>query len=39
MDMAGLLLRDIQDHVRTLEAHPQPPVPLAEGHARESFRH
>jgi glutamate decarboxylase len=38
MDMAGLLLSDIRQHVQVLEAHPQSPVPLVDD-GRESFRH
>jgi glutamate decarboxylase len=40
MDLAGMLLSDIQAQVKVLESHPQPPVPLVgDHHNRESFRH
>jgi glutamate decarboxylase len=38
-DMAWALLTDLRKQVTMLEAHPRPPVPLADDKYRESFRH
>ncbi len=37
--MATALLTDLRKQVTMLEAHPRPPVPLADDKYRESFRH
>jgi glutamate decarboxylase len=39
MDLADLLLSDIQRHVRTLAAYPRTHVPLAPPDKRQSFAH
>jgi len=40
MDLAGCLVADIREQVKTLESLSQPPAPLvAAGEPRESFRH
>ena len=40
MDLAGCLLTDIREQIKTLESYPQSPTPLVgAGKPRESFRH
>jgi hypothetical protein len=39
LDLAGVLIDDFRRQVKTLEMHPQQPIPLVAEAARESFRH
>jgi glutamate decarboxylase len=39
MDMASLLLEDLQEQTKALAALPQPPAPLLPGKQRSSFAH